>query len=195
MNTTSLFVELFITGGQVTIWLFLFILSFTHGEFSRLFQFKEPGIIYLILALTVAYPLGVMFDNLTDLILSPLDARIARKLTGGFRYSMWELVVKAKNERLLDYFEYVRRRIRITRSAIFNFPLITISLISYTSSNADILADSLSRIRLIEAIIGTIVTALAISNWINLTQKFRKQIINAYKLLGIPGAPVDTPAR
>ncbi len=183
MATTELFIEQLVTGIQATAWITLLVLSILRVDPANLLQIKDQNVIVLLLGLAIAYPLGVMLDNLSDRILSPLEDRIAKRIMGNTSFTIMEMEIRTKNERLLDYFEYVRRRIRITRTAIFNFPLIAVATIAFTISNPSLFPDLFMPTIIVEATVGTLATVLALMNWIDLSQKFRRQIVRAHKII------------
>ena len=163
MNTTSLFVDLLISGIQVALWLCLLIGSVLGVDPKLLKEIKGWEVMLAAVLRKIRQPF-----HLDD---SP---------------SVMKLLTRTKDEFLSRYFEYVRIRIRISRSSTLNFGLITIfgELFILTRWQP---AFGLSRwlLAILVGSLGLALTAFAFYSWYRITLTFSKKL--AYGLMLLPG--------
>ena len=117
MNTTDIFIEHLIAGVQVGVWLLLLFLS----------VFGYEWVILAVILLPFIYPLGIVVDNIADEILQPLHRRIRKSVVGDKDISTARLMLRLQSEHTASQLDYIRRRIRISRSTFINMIIITIT--------------------------------------------------------------------
>jgi hypothetical protein len=122
MNAT--FVAELLVGGVLTItWLALAVMTMAGAAPVLNFLSTNPLGSTAIVGV-YAYALGVIMDRLWDRLTKPLDRRIRRKIFVEEKdyLEVRGRVLSSKDHR--EFFDYIRSRIRITRSCLCSFPLI-----------------------------------------------------------------------
>ena len=122
MSTTAAILELLVIGVQAMVWLLMLACAVFGVEWVRPFlkddlpQFKE----FLgVLALCVAYPLGVLVDEFADeVVFGPRYKRMREKMLG--EPLLFTLLMDPRVAPVRFYFDYGRTRIRLVRSACVN---------------------------------------------------------------------------
>lgn len=189
MSTTAVIVEHLISGLQAAIWLVLSLLAIFGYDWIKVDQLKEitPQLTFLTLA--VVYPLGIFIDEVADFMLESWSKKIRRNMfqcEGICRaeedVTAFQILQDTKDEFLRSYFGYIRMRIRISRSASFNFAACTIAVIVFTLMRAPY---SL-KVLLTEFVIGFVFTLLAIWAWYKTSNTFAKQVSRAFKIQNTP---------
>ena len=87
--------------------------------------------------------------------------------------------MKLNNEDATEYFDYLRTRIRLCRSAGFNFGMITLTSIIFTLIHVS--GDIKWLLLSVEIIIGLGLNLSAFYSWKLLTETFAKSIAKRYK--------------
>ena len=183
MKTTQIILEHLIAGIQASTWIVLIILTLFGFDWIDLEVSQFQNTIGLAILLSFVYPFGIIVDNLADSLLKGREKRIRASITGGSQ-SMRGLLTKTQDQGLEEYFDYLRMRIRICRSAFLNIILITISLLLFTIIRlAGHLKISLVAVIFSELIIGILLTGIAYYSWRLLTQSFGKKIAKRYSEL------------
>ncbi|HOU45046.1 MAG TPA: hypothetical protein PLS77_10375 [Anaerolineaceae bacterium] len=188
MTTTVLFIEHLISGIQAGIWLILFMLSILGLKFLESLRWNGYESLLLIILLSLLYPLGVFVDELADALFSRANRRIRTKIMKAeglenTSFSIMNLLRSENDEYLANYLGYIRTRIRISRSAVVNFVLITISAVVFTVTRLQqvtVLPTSL--LLLIEIAAGGFMIGLAWWAWNHITHTFARRIAQIYKL-------------
>jgi len=185
MSTTSLFVDLLISGIQVAIWLCLLVGCILGVDTSILAKIKEWDAVLAVLLLPIVYPVGIFVDNLADDLLRPINRRIRRSLLLDETSTVMKLLSETKDDFLSRYFDYVRTRIRISRSSALNFALITLfgELFVWMRWQPSFGAKQGVWMGMI-ALIGGLLTALAVFSWYRITTTFSKKLAYGLTLVG-----------
>src|SRR3954466_1712965 len=126
MSTTALFVDLLIIGIQVATWLILLIFTVFDYRWFSLEYIKGSETAIAVMLLPMFYPIGIFIDNLADYVLHSWRDDIRKKSGLDEDQTITKLLTTLKDDKLSEYFDYVRIRIRISRSSALNFMLITI---------------------------------------------------------------------
>lgn len=180
MKTTQIILEHLIAGIQASTWIVLVILTLFGFDWIDLEINQFQNTIAIAILLSFVYPFGIIVDNLADSLLKGREKKIRASIPGGGQ-SMRGLLTKTQDQGLEEYFDYLRMRIRICRSAFLNIILITISLLLFTvirlSSHLKV---SLSAAIFSELIIGVALTTIAYYSWFLLTKSFGKKISKRY---------------
>ncbi len=140
MSTTAIFVELLVSGIQASIWLALFVLSFTGlGWVTTVLPFLEKWeTLATVLVFSSWYTLGIIVDRFARILFMVYDpAALLKKLAMTRKQvsktaadpSRVEIAVKAGVA--YEYLEYFRSRARIVRGAIFNAIMTSIAAIVF----------------------------------------------------------------
>jgi len=185
MSTTSLFVDLLISGIQVAMWLCLLVGCILGADTSILGKIKEWDAVLAVLLLPIVYPVGIFIDNLADDLLRPISRRIRRRLLLDETSTVMKLLSETKGDFLSRYFDYVRTRIRISRSSALNFALITLfgELFVWMRWQPSFGARQGAWMGMI-ALLGGLLTALAIFSWYRITTTFSKKLAYGLTLVG-----------
>lgn len=173
MNTTLLFVEIFIAGIQGLIWAALLILNFTGVNWLTAVKFQEFGSFsFLISALvfSIAYSLGIGIDRIANALYSRWDKKIGAQYFPQEARSLAIVRFQLDIEFLNKQLEYVRTRLRIVRSSSLNFLLITtLSVGLITKLDFLSMADKW-RYGAVVGVAGTLLVVLFTTSWYSLTK-------------------------
>ena len=168
MNTTDIFIEHLIAGVQVGVWLLLLFLSVFGYEWVNIEQIQQMQLILAVILLPFIYPLGIVVDNIADEILQPLHRRIRKSVVGD----------KASQ------LDYIRRRIRISRSTFINMIIITITSVIFTIGRLqDKLNGDFYKALIFEIIIGSVFIYLSWNSWADFTTTQYKRVKELYSEL------------
>jgi hypothetical protein len=137
VSTTALFAELLVGGLQTLVWLTLLVMI-VLGPSVLGFLGEAPSF-SVIGVLAIAYPLGVLFDRVWDLLLKLLlierwvEKRAKRSagvkvLNGEDEFLATRRMILQSDPRVpVDVIHYNRSRMRVARASMFNILLITIT--------------------------------------------------------------------
>ena len=184
MSTTALFVDLLIIGIQVATWLILLIFTVFGYNWFSLDYIKERETVIAVVLLPMFYPVGIFIDNLADYILNSWREKIWEKYDSSKKQTVSRLLTTLKDDRLSDYFDYVRIRIRISRSSALNFTLITILSVIFTLTRlGTVLGDSKWTVVAFELVIGAFFIGLAIYSWFSITDTFYRKLKQGWEMM------------
>jgi|GEM_PF-1501981 len=136
MSTTAVFAELLVGGLQTLVWLTLLVMIVLGP--SVLGPLAEAPSLSVIGVVAIAYPIGVLFDRVWDLLLKLL--LIERWVEKRAKRSAGVKVLEEEDEFLstrrmilqsdprvpVDVIHYNRSRMRVARASMFNVLLITV---------------------------------------------------------------------
>lgn len=145
MSTTSLFVELIVSGVGTVAWLLLLV--FSIFDYSWILGQKITDLLTLIPFLALVYVLGLIVDHLAHHLYKrlfyKLDRRIRRQSFDKYEnYENIEIdeeylaalkvyVYTHASGNVMERFEYDRSRLRIARAWGVNFVLLAISILIF----------------------------------------------------------------
>jgi len=187
MATTVLFIEHLITGLQAGLWMSLLFFSCPYLERVGFDRIKGFEAFATLLAISLLYPIGVFIDNFADHWLDELskDIRDKQMQAKGIEdpdITAMRVLMEVKDEFLKSYMNYIRTRVRISRSSVINFALITIASIVFTISKLNGVSKFwLSLLICGELAFGTGMTYFAFWSWRKISETFTKQVARAYK--------------
>ncbi len=141
MSTTMLFAELLIVGLQAVVWMALLVGAFVGPQGFRWVAcvFRNAGVPTTIGVMAIGYVAGVILDEFYESLIDPW----AKHLRDGCRENgipeMWAVQahVFVKSTTGTSQLEYMRSRIWIVRSSIFNFFLIAVFSLVYLGIQVD----------------------------------------------------------
>lgn len=184
MNTTDIFIEHLISGVQVAIWVFLLFLSVFGFDWINIEQIKDLQLIIAVFLLPFVYPLGIIVDNVVDELLQPVHKKIRNKYMTDKNQSTAKLLTILPNEHIAGQLDYIRRRIRISRSTFVNMIVITISLVIFTAARlSDMLGNDLYKALAFEVVLGGIFVYLSWNSWTDFTNTQYKRVKDIYDQL------------
>lgn len=194
MSTTALVIEHLITRLQAAIWLSLLVLTAFGWNWINLSVLKDFTTILTFVGLAAIYPIGIFVDELADFVFKPWMKRIRRKrfrLEGfdpdDLDLTTMSLLQQTDDEFLKTYFNYIRMRIRVSRSTALNLVLITVAALFFTTVRFSH-SQSFTLIIFVVIFIGTLLTVLSAWVWREVTDIFAKQTLRAFK--ANPSAPL-----
>src|ERR1700750_730288 len=132
MSTTSLFIELLITGVHTFLGLILLFLCFFGFDWINLERIKDSEAVLAVLLLPIVYPIGIFVDYLADEVLRPWEIKIRQQFLQNSTQSAMKLLIEMKDPSLSNHLGYIRSKIRISRSSTLNFALMTVTGIAFT---------------------------------------------------------------
>jgi len=146
MSTTSLFIEILIVGSIADIWLGLFLLTFFPIDLANL-SFVVNTLVKFstflaIPFLAITYILGGLILFVSEQILNPFfQTRFKHKFFSNakLRYGDVRATFYQKaSEQVIEDLKFDRQIIRISRTSVLNFLLLTIGLIPHLKVYPDV---------------------------------------------------------
>jgi hypothetical protein len=189
MDTTLLVVELLIAGTQVSVWLFMLILTFFGYSWIQIQGVADWQNIAVVLFLAFSYSLGVVFDRFADFVFEPWNRRLKNKIIPNppFPIVVMRFEIGKDNESLHHQFEYTRSRMRIARASAINMGLIAVSAIAFVLARVQGISNS-DKIGLCIALLvtGACLVSLCVYAWRNLMETYLELVkINYDKLKSV----------
>ncbi len=179
MKTTQLIIEHLIAGIQMMIWLLLLVLSVTGMEGFSLSELGINDTVALSIAVAFVYPLGIIIDNMADLLLKKQEKKIRQSIPGGAQ-SMRRLLILLKDASTEEQFSYIRMRIRISRSACLNFFMLSLALLAFTIFQLGDHAH-FSNLIVLELVAGAVLVFLSYYSWYLLTKSCYGKLARRYE--------------
>jgi hypothetical protein len=184
MSTTTLFVDLLIIGIQVAIWLVLLFLSLFGVEWIDLSKVKGWEATIGVLFLPLVYPVGVFVDHLADALLSRWRKRIRDEYVQDKSRTVMDLLMTAKDDKLSAYYDYLRIRIRISRSSAFNFSVIAVLFPVFVAVRLSGWAGVPSWFLAVSVALASVAVAgLALYTWVGLTHGFYEKLVRGFAIV------------
>ena len=127
MTTTALFVELLVSGVQSMLWIgVLMLIGCDPHRLIAVVTQHSVGSSVILLAL--AYSLGIVFDRVWDAMLNPIDKHIrAKTFPDAEQVHRVRALLFSSDPVRAQFVDYIRGRIRITRSTVCNAMMIVLS--------------------------------------------------------------------
>ncbi|WP_158734569.1 hypothetical protein [Alteribacillus sp. YIM 98480] len=189
-KTTTMFIEHIINGFHFLLSLILFVLTITGFQLIELNTIKSfmmnGGLIsHFIFLLPTIYTLGLIIDNLVDdKIFEKQEKKLRNKYISDKSHSGRKLIMLSKDDNQRRQLDYIRTKIRITRTASFNFGLLTfLSLLFTTIHLRGVLDGYLVLFIGLEAIVGGLLTYLAYWSWKSNTKTYCNRVVDGFKIL------------
>jgi hypothetical protein len=124
MNTTALFVELLVIGLGALTWLAFLICSLFGVDWMLQIEmaFEKASVFTAVFALGIAYLAGIIIDEVCDSLIEPWAVRIRSSVRKENMPEMWDVqaYVFSQSKEEITHLSYMRSRLRIIRSSIFN---------------------------------------------------------------------------
>lgn len=138
MKTAPFFVELLVIGFETVVWMFMLIISFFGISWINFTQISAT--IVWLPAVTFAYVFGIIIDRICDnLIFGHFEWRWKSKIVSEYSGKDFTTLKQAKDEwvmlrikvysassPIVNLLNYQLHRLRIMRSSVINFLLITL---------------------------------------------------------------------
>lgn len=182
MTTTQVFIELLITGFGSLVWIILFFLGINGLEFEMFLE-KEISNVFLLPITGFAYIIGIIIDRIGFQIFKNKERKNINKVfsENEDRSSIQLKVVFIiqKSDHLKSAIDYNRSRLRLSRSWIINFLMISISLILYLILNSD------ENTSIIFSLLGIniVFCILSFYTWSKLSKDYYKNIKSSFESL------------
>lgn len=171
MNTTLLFVEIFIAGLQGLVWVSLLIINLTGYQWllqTKIASLGDWSFLISALLFSFSYSLGIVLDRTANTLFSAWEDKIRSKYITDENQSFAVMRYQLDNESINKQIEYSRTRLRIARSSALNFALITIFLVGLISKFDFLSLANKWKFGGITALIGVILSALFTASWYSL---------------------------
>lgn len=184
MSTTALLVDLLIIGIQTATWITCLVLTLYGINWIEPAKLKGWEVTIGVLLLSLVYPLGVFMDNLADDLLSGWRKRIRKRHLPNDTRTVLELLMTAKDDKLSAYYDYLRSRIRISRSTALNYLLITIlSPIYVVVRHGGVIELPVLSICVTLLVFSALVAGLALYTWVRLMDSFYFKMKEGYEIV------------
>lgn len=134
MNTTVLFSELLVGGILSLTWIVLFAFGAVKEDSFSLF-FGKGSITVGVVFLAYSYALGVVLDRVWDFITKPIDGKVRKAHDiGKEKVREWRREAFGDKDKIPEFIEYIRSRMRIARACLCNFVFISVAAVFYYKS-------------------------------------------------------------
>ena len=123
MTTTAVFAEILVAGLGAVVWIVLIALAIAKpakADLARLEHLKEWATLITTFVLALSYALGTVVDRVADSLFKNRFGKSAPD------QSLLRLQVLARGDKVTDFVEYIRSRIRVSRSTTLNLAVTTI---------------------------------------------------------------------
>lgn len=172
MNTTLLFVEIFISGMQGLVWASLLALNLSGYQWLANVKLQELGgwsFLASALIFSFGYSLGIVIDRTANAVYSNWDKKL-----GAYYFPSKDSELKAvrfqvENQNINKALEYIRTRLRIARASSINFLLIMIFSIGLISKLDFLSSAEKANYSGIAAVIGLLFVISFVASWYSLT--------------------------
>lgn len=189
MSSTTLFVEILITGLESVIWIG-FLLGCLFGvewfNFMAL-SFEKAQAFTTTLLLGLVYVIGIIFEEITDALFEPWSDKLKASLNNGdmSRYNeIQDFVYSHYAMKTDDQLGYMRSRRRILRASAFNVVMIAICSIAFIWLRVPTVADSSkTSLTVFIAIVGLVGAWLSLFTYKRITGDFIHSIQGIYRSL------------
>lgn len=172
MNTTLLFVEIFIAGLQGLVWMVLLILNLAGYNWvlhTNVQGLESWSVLISALIFSFSYSLGIVLDRVANELFTPWDTKIRAKYIPNEKQSFAIMRYQLENEYLNKQLEYTRTRLRIARSSALNHLLITLFSVGLISSFDFLSIADKWKYGGAAAVIGMVFVILFVASWYSLT--------------------------
>jgi hypothetical protein len=181
MSTTSLFIELLLTGVHTFLGLTLLILCFFGFDWINLERIKDSEAVLAILLLPIVYPIGIFVDYIADDVLRPWEIKIRQQFIQNNTQSAMRLLSELKDPSLAYHLGYIRSKIRISRSSTLNFALMTVTGIAFTVIRCGGIPNfPFWRALIFEVFFGLSLTLLSFFAWRRFNRSFFRWVAQFY---------------
>ncbi|SDH78261.1 hypothetical protein SAMN05192534_11182 [Alteribacillus persepolensis] len=189
-KTTTMFIEHIINGFHFFLSLLLFVLIITGFQLIDLntiqsFIMNGGLISHFIFLLPTIYTLGLLIDNVVDdKIFDRQEKKLRNKYITDQSQSGRKLIMLTKDDNQRRQLDYIRTKIRITRTASFNFGVLTSLSVLFTIIHLrGFLDGQVLLVVVLEVIVGGLLTYLAYWSWKSNTKTYCKRVVDGFKLL------------
>lgn len=181
MSTTSLFIEILLTGIQAAIWIVLVIFCVIGLDWIALEQIQGFETTIAVLLLPIVYPLGIVIDYLSDAAFKRKERKIRAEFITDPSQSAMDLVSRNKDTLIANHLNYLRSRIRISRASAVNLCLILIfGTVFIIFRCRELFGFFFWRILFIEFVMGLLFSVSLVYAWSRLTRSFFAWVAKGY---------------
>ena len=187
MSTTTVFVELLIIGLESVAWLSLLISSLFGLDWLTTIAgiFEKADVFATIAVIGLAYVVGIVVDEICDSLIEPWAKRIRESVQSDTKLKMWDVqaYVFSHSEVATSQLGYMRSRLRILRSSIFNIPLIIVFALLFLWTRAAVTADLKAGITWFISVVGLLLVGCALFVYRRITLSYWLRTLSIYKSL------------
>ena len=193
MTTTAIIAELLIAGFQALGWI-LFLIWLRTGYGLTELKADAMGLdkwatLITILVVATAYGLGIIIDRLADSIFGKIDKKLRKRwFKCVVKLPIARLSVAHKGDNMAKFLDYVRSRMRLSRSTMLNALIAVVIAVAAAPMHKEV------RPYLLEiVIIGSIAVVVTAFVWIRISETYYKRLGQAYEI-AYPPPPAPPPA-
>lgn len=176
MSTTLLFAEILIIGLHSGIWFLLLLLIIWGNNLLAIYEkylISDSKLIIGLVLVSFFYVIGIVMDRFADALFDRWYLPLKNQVLPDRKISVQQMqfgLVKA-NPHYESHLYYARSRMRVARSSVINFSLITMLSIIYLLTRIPPSREIYSAVAAI-AIVGTLITIATFIAWKKLTITF-----------------------
>ncbi len=187
MSTTALFVELLIVGLESLVWISLFLCAFFGVDWllGLINIFEKADLFITTVLVGFAYLIGILLDELFDSLTGWWSNRIKSSIHEKGLPKMWDMqaYIFSHSKEAIEQLGYIRTRVRIMRSSIFNFALIGISAVLFVNNQIASVNHPVGRINWVVGIVGLLLVGITAFIYWRLEQAYWFRVMGIYKSL------------
>jgi hypothetical protein len=121
VTTTAVFAEILVGGVEALIWVALTIAQPSKADYQAIAKLHNWATSIAPVLLAVAYALGIVVDRVADSLFKKIFGKTSDP-------SNLRLQVLARGDKVTDFLEYIRSKIRVARVTTLNLALITVAM-------------------------------------------------------------------
>jgi hypothetical protein len=187
MSTTAVFVELLIIGLESLLWLSLFISSLFGLDWVTTIvgTFEKADVFAAIVFIGLAYVVGIVVDEICDSLIEPWAKRIRDSVQSDTKLNMWDVqaYVFSHSELATSQLGYMRSRLRILRSSIFNIALVVVFAIAFLWTHAGGTVDLKGGLTWFMSFVGLLSVGCVLFVYRRITVSYWLRTLRVYKSL------------
>jgi hypothetical protein len=169
VTTTAVFAEILVAGLGAVVWIVLIALAIAQpqkADLARLEHLKEWSALITTFVLALGYGLGTTVDRVSDSLFKKCFGKSEAVS------SLLRLQVLARGDKVTDFVEYIRSRIRVSRSTTLNLAVTTVVMPAFLLR---CLKPSSCQILVTEAVLASL-TALAAYAAVRIGEAYDKRV-------------------
>ena len=190
VSTTSLIAELLVAGLLALVWVAILVMVVAGAAPLKWFMgaiAKQQGV-FIPLFLAFAYVFGVGIDRLSDYMFDVADKSLQLQFheQNEGRDAVIQVYERA-DDRTINFLEYLRGRIRVSRSAALNLSLIVVMTI-VLARGRNFPGRTFSRVVVIKSVCIVVIPLIALAGfaWYRISRSYYERLKQTYQHLPPP---------
>jgi len=197
MSTTTVFVELLIVGLESLVWLVLLVSSLFGVDWvpTIIIAFEKADVFATVAVIGLAYVVGIVVDEICEWLIEPWAKRLRDSVQGDTELEVWgmQAYVFSHSEGATSQLGYMRSRLRILRSSIFNTVLVVVLGLVFLWTRSAIAANLKGGLTWFVSIAGLVSVGCALFAYRRIELSYWRRTVGVYRSLKEKraGAPAE----